>query len=222
MHSKTIFLCLSAYVASSSILAENLTQFPDEGLAGWNYEIIDNETQYEFTHYKQRAALKATSNDAASGYILEKKIDLFATPYLSWSWLAKNKLPAFNERSKKGDDYVARIYVVIDGGLLLWQTKSLSYVWSSNEDQNQVWDNAYTGSNVQMIAIKGRDAKLDTWYDEKQNVYRDLIKYFGDKGSERANEKAYRFIDMIAIMTDTDNSGASARAYYGDILFSSE
>jgi len=29
-----------------------------------------------------------------------------------------------------------------------------------------------------------------------------------------------RYIDVIAIMTDTDNSGQQAHAYYGDIYFS--
>ena len=31
-----------------------------------------------------------------------------------------------------------------------------------------------------------------------------------------------RYIDMIALMSDTDNSGAEVRAEYGDIHFSSD
>jgi len=53
-------------------------------------------------------------------------------------------------------------------------------------------------------------------------VFQDLIDYFGDKGSEDANLRAYRYIDMVAIMTDTDNSGSEAESYYGDIVFSGE
>jgi hypothetical protein len=47
-----------------------------------------------------------------------------------------------------------------------------------------------------------------------------LIDIFGDQGSEQANQKAYKYIDIIAIMTDTDNSGKQAESYYGDIVFS--
>jgi hypothetical protein len=47
-----------------------------------------------------------------------------------------------------------------------------------------------------------------------------LIDVFGDKGSQEANQKTYRYIDIIAIMTDTDNSEKEAESYYGDIEFS--
>jgi hypothetical protein len=213
---------LSICFTSVAIHAESLTDFSQRGLEKWQYEVIENETRYTLVDYQQRPALKAVSQNSASGYVLEKDIDLLATPYLSWQWLALNKLPSLNERSKSGDDYVARVYVVIDGGLLLWRTKSLSYVWSSNEAKGEVWDNAFTGSNVQMVAVRGRDAQLNTWHEEKRNVYQDLITFFGDKGSDKANEKAYRYINMVAIMTDTDNSGLSATAFYGDIFISAQ
>ncbi|MFT5550449.1 MAG: hypothetical protein ACI9CO_002382, partial [Candidatus Azotimanducaceae bacterium] len=52
------------------------------------------------------------------------------------------------------------------------------------------------------------------------NVYQDLINTLGDKGSKEANREAYQYIDIVAIMTDTDNSGKDAESYYGDIVFS--
>jgi hypothetical protein len=142
------------------------------------------------------------------------------TPYLSWSWLAEKKLLALDERSKSGDDFVARIYVVIDGGFLFWKTESLNYVWSSNQDTGLIWDNAFAGASVKMMSIRGKESQKGRWYEEKRNVYQDLIDTLGDKGSEEANREAYKYIDVIAIMTDTDNSGKSAESYYGDIVFS--
>jgi hypothetical protein len=71
-----------------------------------------------------------------------------------------------------------------------------------------------------MIAIRGMDSALHTWFSEKRNVYQDLITYFGDQGSEDKNLKAYRYIDAIALMTDSDNSASEARALYGEIWFS--
>jgi hypothetical protein len=184
--------------------------------------VLSGKTVYDLVEYEGKTALRAISDNSASGLVLKKKIDLSKTPYLNWSWLAARKLPLLDEQSKSGDDYVARVYVVIDGGLFVWRTKSLSYVWSSNQSQDQVWDNAFAGSNVKMISVRGKDAQIEHWYSEKRNVYQDLIKYFGDKGSEKSNLKAYRFIDIVAIMTDTDNSGSHAESYYGDILFSAQ
>ncbi|WP_350433075.1 DUF3047 domain-containing protein [Shewanella sp. H8] len=202
--------------------ATNLTSLNDNGINRWQPKIFSGKTIYSIGEYKGRLALKALSQNAASGLVLEQQIDLIASPYLNWSWLAENKLVQLNERSKNGDDFVARIYVVIDGGFWVWNTKSLNYVWSSNQDIGLAWDNAFAGSSVKMMSIRGKESQTGLWYEEKRNVYQDLIDTFGDKGSDKANRKAYQYIDIIAIMTDTDNSGKQAESYYGDIIFSAK
>jgi hypothetical protein len=67
-----------------------------------------------------------------------------------------------------------------------------------------VWDNPFAGSIVKMMSIQTKESQTSKWYEEKRNVYQDLIDTFADQGSEKANLKAYNY---IAIMTDTDNSG---------------
>jgi len=198
----------------------NLTSLRDNGIQYWEAKVFSTETMYTLGDYKGRLALKALSNNSASGLVLKKRIDLTITPYLSWSWLAEKKLLMLNERSKNGDDFVARIYMVIDGGFLFWKTESLNYVWSSNQDTGLIWDNAFAGSSVRMMSIRGKESQNGRWYQEKRNVYQDLIDTLGDKGSEEANRAAYQYIDIIALMTDTDNSGKEAESYYGDIVFS--
>jgi hypothetical protein len=121
--------------------------------------------------------------------------------------LVEKTLHGLNERSKSGNDFVARIYVVIDGGFMVWKTNSLNYVWSSNQAKGLVWDNPFAGSIVKMMSIERKESQTSKWYEEKRNVYQDLIDIFGGQGSEKANLKAYNYIDIIAIMTDTDNSG---------------
>ena len=141
---------------------------------------------------------------------------------MSWSWRVSKTLPGLDEQNKTGDDYAARIYVVIEKGFLGLRTKALNYVWSGSQAQDKVWNNAYAGSSVKMVSVRGKDSSTQTWYYEKRNVYEDMIKYFGDKGNKQDNLKAYRYLDAIAVMTDTDNSGLAAESYYGDIYFSSE
>ncbi len=189
-------------------------------IEAWQSEVFQGETHYQPYSLGDRSVLQAVSRKSASGLFLKKRIDLIKTPYVNWSWLIKKKLPNLDERSKTGDDYAARIYVIIDGGLMAWRTKSINYVWSSSQDVGEFWDNAYVGPKVKMIAVRGKNAKLSHWYKEKQNVYEDLITHFGDKGSDKANQKAYRYIDILALMTDTDNSQSSAETYYSDISFS--
>lgn len=213
-------LLVSIIVCLNVTAATNLTSLSEKGIDSWEPKEFSGESIYTIDEYKGRLALKALSHNAASGLVLEQQIDLTATPYLNWSWLVEKTLLQLDERSKKGDDFVARIYVVIDGGFMVWKTKSLNYVWSSNQDKDLVWDNAFAGSSVKMMSVRGKEAQKGQWYQEKRNVYQDLIDIFGDKGSEQANQKAYKYIDIIAIMTDTDNSGKQAESYYGDIVFS--
>lgn len=200
--------------------AINITSLKDNGLERWQPKVFDGESVYTLVEHKGRTALQADSQNAASGLVLKQKIDLIKTPYLSWSWLAQNKLSGLDERSKGGDDYVARIYLVIDGGLFIWNSRSLNYVWSSNQDKGLVWDNPFAGSRVKMMSVRGQESQTGQWYQEQRNVYADLIATLGDKGSDRANRKAYQYIDVVAIMTDTDNSDNVAQSYYGDIVFS--
>lgn len=215
-------LLLGGGICFNAIASINVTSLANNGIKQWQEESFVGNSTYNVVEYDNRTVLKAQSDGSASGLVLKKRIDLLKTPYINWSWLTKNKLPAFDEKSKSGDDYVARVYVVIDGGWMIWKSQSLSYVWSSNQNAGQVWDNAFVGEKVQMISVRGKQAKVDQWYTEKRNVYQDLIDYFGDKGSDKKNQTAYRYIDVIAIMTDTDNSRSKAESYYSDIILSED
>ncbi len=213
-------MCVCVVACLTVTASTNIPSLAIEGINKWQPEVFSGETVYTMGHYKERMSLQAISDNSASGLVLKKRIDLTKTPYINWSWLIENKLFRLDERSESGDDFVARIYMVVDGGLLFWQTKSLNYVWSSNQDKGMIWDNPFAGSSVKIMSIRGRKSKIGKWYEEKRHVYKDFIKAFGDKGSEAANLKAYKYIDVVAIMTDTDNSGKEAESYYGDITFS--
>ncbi|MFT6919052.1 MAG: hypothetical protein ACJA2G_001687 [Cognaticolwellia sp.] len=200
----------------------NLTSLNNNAIALWEAKVFSGKSIYTINQYQGRLALQALSQSSASGLVLKNKIDLTITPYINWSWLVEKTLHGLNERSKSGDDFVARVYVVIDGGFMVWKTKSLNYVWSSNQAKGLVWDNPFAGSSVKMMSVQGKQSQTGKWYEEKRNVYQDLIDTFGDQGSEEANLRAYNYVDIIAIMTDTDNSGKKAESYYGDIVFSTK
>jgi len=64
-----------------------------------------------------------------------------------------------------------------------------------------------------MLAQRDASDPQGTWFNERRNVVRDF---------KRLHGKDIRRIDGVAIMTDSDNSGLSARALYGDIFFSKD
>lgn len=69
--------------------------------------------------------------------------------------------------------------------------------------------NPYT-DQVHMIVVESGPAKLNAWITEERNVYEDYKRAFGEEPP---------MISGVAIMTDTDDTGESAEAYYGDIVF---
>jgi len=103
--------------------------------------------------------------------------------------------------------------VVISGGLAFWRTRAVNYVWASNSQKDKVWPNAFAGDHAIMVAVRGPESPLHTWVHEKRNIRTDLQKMFGED---------IRYIDAVALMTDTDNSNSQVLAYYGDIWFSKE
>jgi len=211
-----IFITLLWLLWSVSIQAEttiiSVGTFSERSLSGWQEKEFSGKTQYQLLKTDTQNVLKAQSKQSASGLYKEIRINLNQTPYLNWSWQIDSPLKKLNEQSKDGDDYAARLYIVKKHDFLFWKTKALNYVWSSNQDKYSHWNNAYT-SQAKMFAVRGNDSKAKQWYKEKRNVKEDFKQFFGDN---------VEYIDVIAIMTDTDNSKSSVRAYYGDIFFSTQ
>lgn len=190
-----------------------LGEFSRNRLDGWERKDFKGETRYRLQTVDGVAVLQADSRAAGSGLFKEQHIDLEQTPFLNWSWRIAGRLTGLNEQSKAGDDYAARIYVVVKGGLAFWRTKAINYVWAGNSAKDSVWPNAFAGDHAMMMALRGPEAGLNVWCSEKRNVRADLQKLFGED---------LRAIDAVTLMTDTDNSGGQVLAYYGDIWFSKD
>ncbi|MFO1419792.1 MAG: DUF3047 domain-containing protein [Candidatus Competibacteraceae bacterium] len=184
-------------------------RFSAGDLNDWRTKSFKGETRYAFDEKSGRKALFADSQGAASGLYREIRVDLTRTPWLNWSWRVDRVLNGVDERGKAGDDYPARVYVVVSGGAAFWKTRSLVYVWSSNQPVGATWNNAFT-SNARVMALRSGTKDAGRWVSEKRDIRADFRQLFGEDIDH---------IDAVALMTDTDNSGQSATAWYGDIYF---
>ncbi|WP_020482607.1 DUF3047 domain-containing protein [Methylomonas sp. MK1] len=211
-----LLLCLAILLSHHPVNADNklpIGEFSQNRLEGWKHKSFKGETQYRLQTLDGVTALVADSHAAGSGLFKEQRIDLTQTPFLNWSWRIGNRLSGLNEQSKAGDDYAARVYVVVKGGLAFWQTKAINYVWAGNSKKDSVWPNAFAGDHAMMMALRDQEAPLNVWEHEKRNIRADFKQFFGEDLSA---------IDAVAIMTDTDNSGGQVSAAYGDIWFSKD
>lgn len=210
----TLIYTLLLLVALTPCHADEIVvgQFSQGDLNGWQEKSFAGHTQYQIISSAPGKVLQANSYGAASGLFKEVTINLTKTPWLNWSWRIDNTLNGNNERTKQGDDYPARVYVIVSGGLFFWKTLALNYVWSNQQAVNSEWDNPFTRS-AKMVAVRSGTAETGSWVSQKRNVREDLKRVFG---------KDIKEIHAVAVMTDSDNTDTTTTAMYGDLFFSSK
>jgi hypothetical protein len=186
-------------------------RFAAEGLTGWEPKEFKGLTEYRLIPENDRIVVKATSRAAASGLVKKISFDPRRYRYLRWSWKIDRTIPAGDETTKAGDDYAARLYVVF-AGKFFWQTKAINYIWANHLKRGEAIANAYTASAM-MVAVQSGSEVAGQWLSEERDIFADYQKLFGTEPGEAS---------AIAIMTDTDNTGGSATAWYGDITLSSD
>lgn len=194
------------------LAALTLGAFAEGDLQGWQEKSFSGHSKYELVERDGRQVLHASCAGGASVLYREQQIDLTRTPILEWSWRVDAVFAGTDERGKAGDDYPARVYVVVDGGLLPWRTLAVNYVWASTLPAGTEWPNAFTG-NAAMLALRSGTDEAGAWHSERRNVRADFRRLHG-KRVER--------IDGVAIMTDCDNTGGTAEAWFGDLRFVAE
>jgi hypothetical protein len=197
--------------------------------AGWealSFKKIERRTRYRVVRDGEAHVLRAESERAASG--LYRPLDLDPRVYrrLSWRWKVDNVLVKGDARKKSGDDYPARIYVAFRhdpdsagaweraryGAIRLLYGRYpprhvINYIWDNRLPVGAELDNAYT-DRAKMIVVESGPARVGQWVAEERDVYADYRRLFGAEPP---------FIEGIAVMTDTDDTGERAVAHYGAI-----
>lgn len=204
-----LLLILAAFCATAQASEYHVGAFSSEGLSGWESKVFKGTTEYSLVRDDGRTVVKATSKKTASGLIKKVKLDPKSFRYLRWSWKIAGIVKNGDETTKAGDDYAARVYVVFPGRFF-WQTKAINYIWANRLKKGEAIPNAFT-SHAMMLAVESGPERSGQWLTEGRDILADYRRLFGEEPRE---------IGAIAIMTDTDNTGGEATAWYGDISLS--
>lgn len=172
----------------------------------WQIERFDGETEYSVEQHNGNSVLQARSQGTASALLHETTYSLQDYPYLSWRWKIEDTLPQGDARTKQGDDYAARIYVVFPHWFFPL-TRSINYIWANQLPRGSHLPSTYTANSVMVAVESGRDNR-GQWRLERRNVLEDFRRLFGEEPPA---------VGAIAIMTDSDNTQGSALAWYDDI-----
>lgn len=189
----------------------SIGSFNETGLSGWSAKSFKNETTYVIVADGENNVLQAEAKDAASGLIYETNYKPEDFPVLSWRWKIDSTIKGGDSRKKETDDYAARLYVVFPHWFFP-MTKTINYIWANRLPKETFQLSAYT-SNGMMVAVESGAEKTGQWVTVRRNILEDFRKAFGEDPPA---------VGAIAIMTDTDNTGETAIAWYGDITIHRE
>jgi hypothetical protein len=189
---------------------------------------VKKPTHYALVNDGGTTVLRAESTAAASGLIHPVRVNPGEYPILRWRWKISTILKNSDIRSKKGDDYPARLYVMFDYPLeklsLAERMKlrmaralhdanlpaaTLCYLWDGKAPAGTILASSYT-DRVRMIVVESGASRVNQWLAIERDVAADFKAAFGDEAPA---------ITAVAVATDTDNTGESVTAHYGDISF---
>lgn len=155
-----------------------------------------------------RPALRATSNAAHAGLVRRLELPRPSYARLRWRWKVKAPLadgPA--ERSRKGDDYAARVFVIFETSLVPLRTRAINYVWAAREPAGSLYPSPYS-AKVGMFVLRSGPSGAGAWQNEERDLLADYRAFFGEPATR---------ISGVAVLVDTDNTGSSAEAWFADL-----
>lgn len=201
------------------------------GWQKWTLSRFKKPTEYRLVDYDGRTVVKARASSSASGLVHPVRIDPQRYPVLDWDWKVAELITAADNTKKHTEDSPARVVVSFAGDVstlpladrmffdnvrLMTRQElpyaTLMYIWENRAPVGTIIPNLHT-SRIKMIVAGSGKEHAGSWQHVSRNVAEDFRRAFGE---------APGTITAVAIMSDTDNTGEQASAYYGDISFRRE
>ncbi|MGB7481223.1 MAG: DUF3047 domain-containing protein, partial [Burkholderiaceae bacterium] len=183
-------------------------------------------TEYWLVDDGGTSVLHAHAAASASVLMHELDLDPAERPWLEWRWKAGRSIRAADNRYRDSEDSPVRIVLAFDGDKgslpfseqILFETgrlvagrelpyATLVYIWENKAPVGSVIAHTRTGQVKMVVAASGRDG-IGQWRRLSRNIVDDYRRAFG--------EAPGRLIG-IGVMSDTDNTGETVDAWYGDI-----
>ena len=202
--------------------------------AGWEpltFGSLKTPTKYAFVESDGKVVVHARAEAAASGFNFPVKFDVRSAPVVEFRWKIAKLIDGADNRVAAKEDSPVRLVLGFDGdkSKLTFKEKTASmlaksatgkdlpyaqliYIWSNREPVGTVIENTHT-RRVRMVVAASGAADAGKWVTITRNVADDFKRAFGEEPGTMTD---------VGIMTDTDNTGATVDAWYGDIRFGTD
>jgi hypothetical protein len=183
-------------------------------------------TEYMLITEDGVVALRAVAHGSASAMEFKTQFDPHQFPMISFRWKVVQGIPDANNDDMNKEDSPVRVMVGFDGdgsklgfkdkfASSLAQTASgqplpyatLMYIWGEKVAPDSITVSKRT-SRIRMLALEVDDKGLGQWHSHTRNMVEDFKRAFGEEPGK---------VISIQLLTDTDNTGGDAMAFYGDI-----
>lgn len=151
--------------------------------------------------------LRAFARASASGLGRELRVDPARCGRVAWRWKVSNLVARGDLRRREGDDFPARLYLRF--GRRFGADRALCYVWDAREPVGTSVPNAWS-DKVRMVVADSGPALLGRWVARERNYAADFQLAFGEPATE---------VTAVVFSADTDNTGDTAEAFFGDVIF---
>jgi Protein of unknown function (DUF3047) len=184
------------------------------------------KTDYSLVTEEGVVVVRAMAHGSASILSVTTDFDPRQFPMLSWRWKVVQGIPEANNADQNKEDSPARVMVGFSGDSSKLNLKDriaastaqsasghpfpyalLMYIWGGKVPIGSTTTSSRT-SRIKMIALSADDQGIGKWQSFTRNIVEDYKKAFGEDPGN---------VTSIELLTDTDNTGGDAEAFYGDI-----
>jgi Protein of unknown function (DUF3047) len=183
-------------------------------------------TQYEWSSKEGRPAWHARADRSASMWRRRLEVPADALGQVEFSWWIPRPIPGADLTRREASDSPARVIFAFGGdhGRLSMRNRmlfemahsltgetppyaTLMYVWANQAPVEEVVHSSRT-DRIRKLVVESGGTNLRRWRRYRRNLVADFRRAFGEAPGPLLG---------IALMTDADNTGSTAEAWYGAV-----
>lgn len=207
------------------LAAQRLFKTP-EPMQEWKPFLLPGKdfVRFDAANVQGRPALVVAADRSVSILRQEMQTAPVQAGRLSFSWKVDRLAPGADLTDAQNEDSPVRIVLTFDGDRTTLAPRvhrlselsrlltgeplpyaSLAYVWSNTKPVGTVVANPRT-DRIRKLVVESGAEQLGRWRDHERDVHADFLQAFGEPPGP---------LLALALMTDTDNTQSSLKAWYG-------
>lgn len=202
---------------------------PDAAVADlWQHYPLPGKrpSQYTYARHEGRDAVAVRSESSASMLRRQVRVEPSQLDIVRFSWKVPELMHQADLANRDAADSPVRIVLAFEGDRSRFSARNamlselarsltgeelpyatLMYVWCNQRAPGTVITSPRT-DRIRKLVVESGAQRLNRWVDYERNIRADYERAFGEPPGALVG---------IGIMTDSDNTGAATRAWYGPL-----